>query len=139
MRILTNEQYHAHDSISKTQLDIFNNNPNGLQWAKDCPVDSEKVKAFDFGDACHAILLEPERIESDFFVMPELNMRSSAVMHPKKNAVNSRELTAKLLIENDLMPFVQSMSAMTGKNYLSLLYGLKHLNYTSCKYATAPV
>lgn len=75
---MTNEEYHAHPAVSKTQLDVFHNNPNGLQWLKDCPVDSEKLKTFDFGDACHAILLEPDRLKTDFFVMPQLNMRTNA-------------------------------------------------------------
>jgi exodeoxyribonuclease VIII len=52
--------------------------PHLVDWAKSCPQDEEKIKTFEFGDAMHAICLEPERLKSDFVVMPDLNLRTNA-------------------------------------------------------------
>lgn len=110
--IMSNEEYHKHPSISKTQLDIFNANVNGLEWAKNCPVDNEKLKTFDFGDAAHAITLEPERLKTDFFVMPELNMRTNAgkaeykelvEIHSAKKIITATEMKQLKLMYESVM------------------------------------
>lgn len=76
--MISNTEYHQRDEISKSQLDIFHGNKNGLQWLKDCPVDDEKIETFDFGTACHEILLEPDAFKNNFVVAPNLNMRTNA-------------------------------------------------------------
>lgn len=79
-RFLTmpNDDYHATRAISKTTIDLAHSDPYGPAWSKECPTDKEKLKTFDFGDAMHAICLEPERLKSEFVVMPELNLRTNA-------------------------------------------------------------
>lgn len=74
---MSNEEYHKHPSISKSQLDLFSKDQYAIEWQKNCPQDLEKIKTFDFGDAMHAICLEPERLESDFAVMPPFNLRTN--------------------------------------------------------------
>ena len=73
---IPNDEYHARSEISKSQLDVFHNNKNGLQWLKKCPIDKEKIKTFDFGTACHEILLEPDAFRNNFVIAPELNLRT---------------------------------------------------------------
>ena len=75
---LSNEDYHSNKGISKTTLDLASSDPHKVAWAKTCPVDSDKLKTFDFGDAMHAICLEPDRLKSEFVVMPALNLRTNA-------------------------------------------------------------
>lgn len=72
---LSNEKYHASEGISKTGLDMFVKDPASLEWAKKCPVDLDKMKSLDFGDACHAMLLEPQRYKRDFVVMPKFGQK----------------------------------------------------------------
>lgn len=75
---IENDEYHKRTEISKTQLDMINSDPCLLEWSRNCPQDSKKMSTFDFGDAMHAICLEPDRLKSEFVVMPELNLRTNA-------------------------------------------------------------
>ena len=91
MKGMSNEDYHAHQSISKSQLDMVSVDPYRVQWSKDCPQDAEKLATFDFGDAMHAICLEPDRLESEFIVMPSFNLRSNAGKEEKAAFVKEHE------------------------------------------------
>lgn len=75
---MSNEDYHATKDMSKTTIDLAHNDPHGPAWAKACPTDKEKLKTFDFGDAMHAISLEPDRLKEEFVFMPEFNGRTNA-------------------------------------------------------------
>lgn len=69
-----NEQYHAGPGVSKSQLDHLHNAPALLEWSRNAPRDEEARAAVDIGDALHALLLEPDRFESEYvtdFVPPE--------------------------------------------------------------------
>ena len=78
---MPNNVYHASPGISKTGLDLFAKDPHAVEWAKNCPVDQEKLKTFDFGDAMHAICLEPDRLKSEFVQAPDVNLRTNAGKH----------------------------------------------------------
>lgn len=60
--------YHQHDSASKSTLDLIDKAPALLQWSREAPVDEDASKAVDFGNAFHALVLQPERFEDDFCV-----------------------------------------------------------------------
>lgn len=81
---LSNADYHGSNAISKTGLDLFSKDQSALEWSKTCPVDKEKLKTLDFGDAMHAICLEPERLATDFVVMPPFNLRTNVGKEEKK-------------------------------------------------------
>lgn len=72
---LRNHDYHASPGVSKSSLDLFHQSPALVQWARECPQDDE-VMAADFGDALHAILLEPERYEAEYAVAPVADRRT---------------------------------------------------------------
>ena len=82
--MMSNEEYHAHPAISKTVLDYVASDLHLVDWAKACKVDHKKLATLDFGDAMHAICLEPDRLKSEFVVMPELNLRTNAGKAEKK-------------------------------------------------------
>lgn len=73
---MPNEEYHGTKDVSKTTLDLAHNDPHGPAWARECPTDKEKLKTFDFGDAMHAICLEPDRLKSEFVVMPTFGLKN---------------------------------------------------------------
>ncbi len=75
---MSNEDYHGAKSVSKSTLDMINRDVHLPMWSRKCPQDKEKLKTFDFGDAMHAICLEPDRLKSEFIEMPEFNGRSNA-------------------------------------------------------------
>lgn len=96
---MPSDEYHAQPSISKTRLDLFARDPNLLTWAETCPVDDEKLNTFDFGDAMHAICLEPDRLKSDFVVLPELNLRTNAGKAEKAEFIEAN--TGKSILKPD--------------------------------------
>jgi len=75
---ISNEDYHAGDGVSKSQLDMVALNPALLQWQKSAPVDTEKLKALDMGTALHCLLLEPDEFDKRFIVAPQFNRRTTA-------------------------------------------------------------
>ena len=74
---MPNDEYHKGREISKSTLDMAASDLFKPSWSKLCPQDQDKIKTFDFGDAMHAICLEPERLESDFITMPPFNLRTN--------------------------------------------------------------
>lgn len=70
-------EYHAHRAIGKSTLDLIARDPHLVEWARTAPEDTSKASALNFGDAMHAILLEPERLQSMFAVAPEVNLRTN--------------------------------------------------------------
>ncbi len=75
---MPNSDYHATNDISKSTLDMASGDPFGPMWARRCPQDKDRLKTFDFGDAMHAICLEPERIDSEFITIPPFNLRTNS-------------------------------------------------------------
>lgn len=88
---LDNACYHATNAISKSTLDMAATDLYAPMWAKSCPQDEVKIKTFDFGDAMHAILLEPDRLKSDFVAMPALNLRTNAGKEAKAEFVEEHQ------------------------------------------------
>lgn len=74
---MSNFDYHSGSSISKSTLDMASTDLFKPYWSKHCPQDQEKIKTFDFGDAMHAICLEPDRLKTEFVVLPPLNLRTN--------------------------------------------------------------
>lgn len=88
---MPNEEYHQRPEVSKGQLDLFAKDQYAIEWQRKCPVDDDKLKTLDFGDAMHAICLEPDRLKGEFVVMPSLNLRTNA----------GKEEKAAFLAENE--------------------------------------
>jgi len=72
---IDNDTYHSMEGISKSGLDMIDNDPASYIWAKNAP--RTVVKCLDFGSAVHAYLLEPDLFKSDYVKAPELNLRTN--------------------------------------------------------------
>ena len=96
---MPNEEYHGTKAMSKTTIDLAHNDPYGPAWAKSCPTDKEKLKTFDFGDAMHAICLEPHRLKAEFVIMPKFGQK--AVDKEAKAAWLAEHDKFKVLSEDD--------------------------------------
>lgn len=81
---MTSEAYHADPAIGKSTLDLLRDDPHNVAWANVCPKDDEKMKTLDFGDAMHAICLEPDRLKSEFVAMPDFDARTNAGKEARK-------------------------------------------------------
>ena len=75
---MPNDIYHSSEGMSKSKLDMSAIDPQRVEWANKCPQDEAKLKTLDFGDAMHAVCLEPHRLKSDFVVMPDINLRTNS-------------------------------------------------------------
>lgn len=75
---MSNEAYHKAPGLNKSKLDMVMDDPASIQWAKDCPMDHEKLKTLDFGSAFHTAVLEPELFDDQYAVEPEVNKRTNA-------------------------------------------------------------
>lgn len=74
---ISNEDYHAGDGVSKSQLDMLAKSPALLQWVKAAPEDEEKKSALDMGTALHCLLLEPKEFSKRFIIAPAFNRRTN--------------------------------------------------------------
>lgn len=81
---MSNEEYHGGHGVSKSTLDLVHRDLYAPEWSKACPQDKDKLKTLDFGDAMHAICLEPDRLDSEFIVMPAFNLRTNDGKASKK-------------------------------------------------------
>jgi exodeoxyribonuclease VIII len=88
---MPNVEYHGGKAISKSTLDMASRDPYAPEWSRKCPQDEDKIKTFDFGDAMHAICLEPDRLKSEFVVMPPFNLRTNDGKAEKKAFVESHK------------------------------------------------
>lgn len=98
---MPNEEYHAAKAISKSTLDMASKDPLGPIWARECPPDKEKLKTFDFGDAMHAICLEPERLKSEFVTMPKFDLRTNKGKEAKTE-FEAENTSSKILSHDDM-------------------------------------
>lgn len=70
-------EYHAHPAIGKSTLDLIHRDPYLVEWSKTAPVDPDREDVGIFGDAFHAILLEPARFSETYVVQPAFNLRTN--------------------------------------------------------------
>ncbi len=104
---MPNSEYHGGKGISKSTLDMASQDLFKPMWARKCPQDQDKIKTFDFGDAMHAICLEPDRLKSEFVTMPPFNLRTNQGKADKeafvKEHAESKILTSDAYTQLTLM------------------------------------
>lgn len=120
--------YHAHPAIGKSTLDLIARDPHLVEWARHAPQDASKTSALDFGDAMHAILLEPERLTADFAVAPELNLRTNDGKAEYKRFVEQH--AGKTILDHDDYRKLQLMlaSVRANRQAMALLEGDEGFN-----------
>jgi exodeoxyribonuclease VIII len=68
---MPNETYHAHNSISKSGLDLINRDP--FHFFNRKPM--EQTRAMQVGSAIHAAILEPDVFKDEYMMLPEVANR----------------------------------------------------------------
>lgn len=71
---LTNEQYHAHDSISKTGLDLIARSPAHYRYSE----RRESTRAMVIGSAVHAAILEPDVFAEQYMLLRDVKDRRAS-------------------------------------------------------------
>ncbi|GGO89172.1 hypothetical protein GCM10011348_46300 [Marinobacterium nitratireducens] len=95
---MPNEAYHVAPGVSKSVLDMVAEDPSMVPWYRSAPVDEEKTKALDMGQALHTILLEPDEYEARFIVAPEFNRRTNAGKEEEAAFLKKCEDTGKTVM-----------------------------------------
>lgn len=122
---LPNADYHAHEAISKSQLDHIARSPALLEWSKNAPRDEDAVKAFDFGTALHALILEPEMFAATYVREPKFDRRTNAGKaeaaafaeeHAEKSLLSDADYTALMLTRESALahPIVRKIIEAEG-------------------------
>jgi len=127
---ISNSDYRASDGISKSDLDMFNNDQSSLEWREKCPVDTDKLKTLDFGDACHAVCLEPDRLATDFAVMPKFGLK--AVDKEAKKEWISEHSRLKIITTDEMKKLklmYESVMAHPGARYWLEAEGIAEQSY----------
>jgi hypothetical protein len=75
-RGMSNAEYHALPSISKSGLDLIHKAPAHYKWRRDNP--QETTPAMRLGTLTHTAVLEPERFAAEVMVAPKIDRRTSA-------------------------------------------------------------
>lgn len=77
---MTNADYHAHPSVSKSHLDDVARSPAHYYARRLDPnrEPREATKAMEFGTAVHCAVLEPDRFEAEYIVAPKFDRRTKA-------------------------------------------------------------
>lgn len=70
--------YRKVDAISNSDMGYIKESPAQLIWARNAPVDVDKLKTLDFGSAVHCQLLEPEKFGDEYAIAPEVNRATKA-------------------------------------------------------------
>lgn len=70
--------YRKIDAISNSDMGYIKESPAQLIWARNAPVDVDKLKTLDFGSAVHCQLLEPEKFGDEYAMAPEVNRATKA-------------------------------------------------------------
>lgn len=72
---MSNDDYHAHPSISKSGLDLIRRAPSLYLWRQQ---HKQPFKAcYRTGTLAHTLLLEPDRFEREVMVMPKFDRRTT--------------------------------------------------------------
>lgn len=75
---ITNEQYHAANGISRSQLMLLDKSPYHF-WYEVMSGEAERKEAtpaMNIGSAFHTLLLEEELFNNEYAVMPDINRRT---------------------------------------------------------------
>lgn len=71
---LSNADYHAHQSISKSGLDLINRSPAHFAYA----AKRDATRAMEIGTALHCAVLEPERFTSEYMLLRNVTDRRAS-------------------------------------------------------------
>lgn len=72
---MTNAEYHAHQAVSKSDLDLINRSPMHYKYTKSNP--KEPTEAMLLGSVLHKLILEADTFKAEYAVAPVCDRRTS--------------------------------------------------------------
>ena len=119
------KDYLRNEGISRSLLFNMRKSPAHYKQALEAP--EESTKAFEFGTAFHAFMLEPRIAEDTYAVVPKLDMRRTEDQLRYAEIVDSGKL---VLSEEDYNTIMAMVDAVNSNRYArALLSGEKEVSY----------
>lgn len=121
----SNESYRSNPAVSRSMLHLISKSPLHYKYASEHT--AEQSASLFFGSAFHCFVLEPQRFENEYTIIPYIDKRTS---DGKKAWESLKKSEKKLLTEDDFLT-IQQMSVRVFSNpYASaLLQGEKEMSY----------
>lgn len=130
IKTMGNDEYHRHDSISKSGLDLIAKSPAHFRYA----AHREPTRAMSLGTATHMAILEPDMYAAQYVTLPDgVDRRSSVYKEAAKQRGDENVLTCS---ESDRIAGM--VAAVRGNREAQLILGRAGVAEGSL-FATDPV
>ena len=106
MEILTQAEYRAIDALGSTDIKTLLENPylfkNGVK--------KEPTDNLILGSVIHTLILEPQKLESEYLILPELNLRTNDGKAQKAEFEAEAKATNKTLVKSEIYNQAEAVS-----------------------------
>lgn len=106
MKTLTQQEYRAIEALGSTDIKTLLENPylfkNGVK--------KEPTDNLILGSVIHTLILEPQKLESEYIIMPELNLRTNADKAVKQELEAEAKATNKTLVKAEIFNQAEAVS-----------------------------
>ena len=106
MEILTQAEYRAIEALGSTDLKVLLENPylfkNGVK--------KEPTDNLILGSVIQTLILEPHKIESEYLILPELNLRTNDGKAQKAEFEAEAKATNKTLVKSEIFNQAEAVS-----------------------------
>ena len=115
MEILTQAEYRAIDALGSTDIKVLLENPylfkNGVK--------KEPTDNLILGSVIHTLILEPQKLDDEYIIMPELNLRTNADKAVKAELEAEAKATNKTLVKSEIFNQAEAVAKSFLKSSLS--------------------
>ena len=116
METLTQQEYRAIEALGSTDIKVLLENP----YLFKNKVRKEPTDNLILGSVIHTLILEPQKLESEYIIMPELNLRTNADKAVKAELEAEAKATNKTLVKSEIFNQAEAVSKSFLKSSLSL-------------------
>ena len=106
METLTQQEYRAIEALGSTDIKTLLENPylfkNGVK--------KEPTDNLILGSVIHTLILEPQKLESEYIIMPELNLRTNDGKAQKAEFEAEAKATNKTLVKSEIFNQAEAVS-----------------------------
>jgi len=102
------KEYHAHKSLSKTQLSDFIKCPRQYIYRKDTGYVFKQTNSMMIGEAVHTLLLEEDTFSNRYAILPDLDRRTKLGKEEIKKILN--ENPGKIILNQEEINIVHGIS-----------------------------
>lgn len=109
---MTEKEYRMHPAISRSELAKMSESPEKFKWYKEHP--EPPTPALIFGQLFHAMALQPETLEKDFALAPNVDRRTKA--RKEAFAEFEKESEGKTVVTADMYQQAEEMTEALYRN-----------------------